>query len=664
MMTEERQELPAIVLVMQAGKGVVQRTFHGDVVGIGRSDQNDFVIRDAKSSRTHCRITRDGNGCVLEDVGSRNGTRLNRRPVVQKRIQQGDVIGIGDTQIFFGGLPERDATAPATKVLDHESEELVAHLVRERSNLLRLAEINKAINSEIAVNPLLELIIDAVIELTNAERGFLITGAGKEMEFEVARNLMEAEVAQPELAISRSIATQVIETLSPVMSVNAIKDERFRAVQSISNLGLRSVLCVPLVLRDRCVGAVYVDNRLNKGVFSQEDQKVVEAFADQAAIALENARRHEELRQKNAELTKIQKDLARMNEGLAHTVRSQVEELDKARARLAGEGREKGIRYHYGTIVGSSRPMAQVISLLERVIDSGFPVLIEGESGTGKDLVAGAIHCNSRRASRTFVSENCAALPETLLESELFGHVKGAFTGALADRKGLLEMAHGGTLFLDEVGDMSPGMQTKLLRFLQDGDFRPVGGTEVVRVDVRIVTATNQPLLKLVEQERFRQDLYFRLNVLPIALPPLRDRIEDIPQLVSHFMAQICQELGQEKPKLDPAVIDAFQAYRWPGNVRELENEIRRLVTVADERIEISAVSGRIRSGGRQSASLDDFADLDLTAKIEAIEKHEIINALRRSNGNKSRAARLLGISRFALQRKVEKLNISWETKE
>ncbi len=650
-----------ITLLVPSGKGILRRSFNQETVLIGRSDKNDLVVNDTKASRYHCRIVSKDGACVLEDRGSRNGTSLNGHQVLREGLSPGDRIAIGDEVIFFDREPEGDRTVAADR---RDDREIIAQLTRERSNLLRLAEINKALNTEIDVHRLLELIIDAVIELTNAERGFLITVKDGEMEFEVARNFMEAAVENPEVAVSRSIASQVMSKLKPVMSINAREDERFSTVQSIINLGLRSVLCVPLLVRTECVGAVYVDNRLNKGVFSDENRAVIEAFADQAAIAVDNARRMHEQREKNVELERAKKELDRMNRGLVDTVRSQSSELKKARARLEGSGRAKGIRYHYGSIVGSSSAITELVALLERIIDSDYPVLIQGESGTGKDLVAGAIHFNSRRAPQPYVTENCAALPETLLESELFGHEKGAFTGALSRRKGLLETAHGGTLFLDEVGDMSQGMQTKLLRFLQDGSFRPVGGTRTVRVDVRIISASNQSLDDLVDEGRFRQDLFYRLNVLPVNIPPLRDRREDIPELVAHFAALLSGEVGREDLKIDPEVIDLFCKYHWPGNVRDLENELRRLVTLADDRIAVDLVSERIRRNPTTTLLLDEIEDLDLASKVEAIEKHEIADAMRLCDGNKSKAARRLGISRFTLQRKIDKYGLDWEQSE
>ena len=651
----------AVTLLVRSGKGILRQSFNKETVHIGRSDKNDLVVNDTKASRYHCRIVCKDGTYVLEDRGSRNGTSLNGLQVLREVLSPGDRIVIGDEVIFFDREPGTDRTVAADR---RDDREIIAQLMRERSNLLRLAEINKALNTEIDVHRLLEVIIDAVIELTNAERGFLITVNGGEMEFEVARNFMEAEVENPEVAVSRSIANQVMSEQRPVMSINAREDERFSSVQSIINLGLRSVLCVPLIVRAECVGAVYVDNRLNKGVFSDENRAVIETFADQAAIAVDNARRMHEQREKNTELERTKKELDRMNRGLVDTVRSQSSELKKARARLEGSGRAKGIRYHYGSIVGSSSTRTELVALLERIIDSDYPVLIQGESGTGKDLVASAIHFNSRRASQAYVSENCAALPETLLESELFGHEKGAFTGALSRRKGLLEIAHGGTLFLDEVGDMSPGMQTKLLRFLQDGAFRPVGGTRTVRVDVRIISASNRSLTDLVDAGQFRQDLFYRLNVLPVNIPPLRDRREDIPELVAHFGALLSGEVGREDLRIDPEVIDLFCKYHWPGNVRDLENELRRLVTLADDRVVGDLVSERIRRNPDTTFLLEEIKDLDLASKVEAIEKHEIADAMRLSDGNKSKAARRLGISRFTLQRKIDKYDLSWEQSE
>ncbi|MFG0320177.1 MAG: sigma 54-interacting transcriptional regulator, partial [Planctomycetota bacterium JB042] len=476
------------------------------------------------------------------------------------------------------------------------------------------------------------------------------------LETEVSRNFEGSAVQNPEVAVSRSIAQEVLATGEPVFSINAREDERFRAVQSIVNLGLRSVLCVPLRFRGETLGVVYIDNRLEAAVFSARDRDRLCAFADQVAVAISNARLIGELTESNRALAAARGRLENLNRDLRRTVLDREAELASVRARLVGDDDGDGeSRYDAVGIIGRSPAMRRVFDVLERVVDSDFPVLVEGESGTGKELMARAIHRLGPRRSEAFVSENCAALPETLLESELFGAVKGAFTGA-TNRRGLLERANGGTLFLDEVSEMSPALQSKLLRFLQEGEFRPLGKTEPIRVDVRIISASNKDLRELAREGEFREDLFYRLNVLPVKLPPLRARKEDIPLLAERFTSRVALAAGREAPALDPAVIDAFGRYVWPGNVRELENEVRRLVTLSDDAITIDRVSSHIREGG--SAADEPEADADLNARISAMEVREIRRALAEARGNKSRAAAQLGISRFALNRKMEKHGI------
>src|SRR6185369_12798060 len=329
-------------------------------------------------------------------------------------------------------------------------------------------------------------------------------------------------------------------------------------------------------------------------------------------------------------------------------------ELVEVRARLRERAAAGG--NDYSRIIGRSKPMMDIFRLLDRVVTSDFPVYVSGESGTGKELIARAIHENGPRAEQHFVSENCAALPDALLESELFGYERGAFTGARTSKKGLLQVAHKGTLFLDEVGDMSPEVQKKMLRFLQEGEFRPVGGREPVHVDVRIISASNKDLNDLVSKGLFREDLMYRLNVLPMRLPTLRDRKDDIPLLVDHFMKRFGRESSRTSLKLRPEVMDALVNYHWPGNVRELENEIRMLITFADDPITLDRVSERIRRS--MAMPSEEVAREGLTGRVEALERGEIRRALSEAAGNKSRAAESLGISRFALQRKMEKYRI------
>jgi two-component system, NtrC family, response regulator HupR/HoxA len=307
-------------------------------------------------------------------------------------------------------------------------------------------------------------------------------------------------------------------------------------------------------------------------------------------------------------------------------------------------------RYDYDAIIGRARPMLDLFRTMDRVVDSESTVLIQGENGTGKELVAKAIHGNSVRRDRRFVIQNCSAFNDNLLDSELFGHKKGAFTGAIADKHGLFEVADGGTFFLDEIGDMSPALQVKVLRVIQEGTFMPVGDTAVRKVDVRIIAATNRDLKRMVERGEFREDLFYRINVINLVMPPLRDRKDDITLLVDTFLRKHGRGRRAGK-RLSRACFDRMLAYNWPGNVRELENEIERLVVLAGEEkvIEETLLSARIRQPG--TGTTEDTAGLP--GAVATLEKHMIGEALRRHRGNKTRAAAELRISRRNLIRLV-----------
>jgi transcriptional regulator with PAS, ATPase and Fis domain len=311
--------------------------------------------------------------------------------------------------------------------------------------------------------------------------------------------------------------------------------------------------------------------------------------------------------------------------------------------------------------------MRRVFRLLDKVADSDVPVLIYGESGTGKELVAKAIHWNGPRRKKEFLSINCAALPEPLLEAELFGYVRGAFTGADRDKKGLFETAHEGTLFLDEVGDMSPAMQTKLLRTLQEGEVRPVGAKAPLKVDVRIVSASNKDLRQLVDEGRFRADLFYRLNVIGVRLPALRERKEDVPLLVEHFLDKIATQTGERRRIYDRRVLAHLVRYDWPGNVRELENELRRIVALAGAKVVERDLSPHIRGSADDDASADDSSDaipipsgegLTLKQRVELIERRILLESLKRNEGNKTRTARALGLSRYGFLKKLDKYKL------
>jgi transcriptional regulator with GAF, ATPase, and Fis domain/Tfp pilus assembly protein PilF len=411
--------------------------------------------------------------------------------------------------------------------------------VRDDGPLKRLLSINKRLNSELRLPRLLELILDTVIELTSAERGFiLLANATGQLEVSLARNIDQQTLAAGrESSFSRSIAERAAREAAPIVTLDAAGDERFEAALSVSHLKLRSVLAVPLQVKGRVVGCVYADHRLRAAAFGDADVQLVCDLAEQAAIAIENARLLEENERRGREVAELARELERKVQDQALELGELHREVRSSRAALA-------VRYNYDNLVGRTPRMLELFRLLDRVTETSLPVVIYGESGTGKELVARALHHNGPRRGKPFVSESCAAIPETLLEAALFGHVRGAFTGADSERRGLFEIAHCGTLFLDEVGEMTAAMQAKLLRVLQTGEFRRVGGERTLKVDVRLLVASNRDLGRLVEEGRFREDLFYRLNVVRVALPPLRERRDDVPLLVEHFLRKHAAETG------------------------------------------------------------------------------------------------------------------------
>jgi Nif-specific regulatory protein len=478
----------------------------------------------------------------------------------------------------------------------------------------------RVLNSENDPDALLESILDMALRTVEAERGLVLLREDREgpeagtFVVHASRDL-DAETARDAESYSLGIVSQAGQGRS-IVALDAGRDERFRDLRSVSLYGIRSLMCVPLRARGRILGTVYLDSRRGGRAFTPEDLRFVEAFADHAGLAVENARMRQRLEWHNRQLQA---------------------------AAEAATG--------HGSLVGRSPAMRAVFSLVEKIAASELPVLIRGESGTGKDLVARAIHFQGPRRRRPFLSENCAAIPESLLESELFGHVRGAFTGADRAREGLFERADGGTLFLDEVGDMPPPMQAKLLRVLEDGLVRPVGGEKAIPVNVRVVTATHRDLGGEIRAGRFRQDLLYRLQVLTIELPPLLDRPGDVALLVASFLERIARERGRKATPIDDAALAILERHSWPGNVRELQNVLQRLDLLAGNRaITAELVASDPSIGGRGEAPSRRAG-----FSLRAGEKAELERALRAADGNRVKAARLLGISRATLYRKLER---------
>lgn len=535
---------------------------------------------------------------------------------------------------------------------------------RERAKLLRILEINQAMVSERQPKRLLSMILDAVIELCGAERGFLILrgvkssdgpsaggggGGGERGRVEVARNLDREAVRSPEFKISHGIAERVMRTGEIVLTDSATDDPAFGQFASVAGMQLRSILCAPLVLRGETVGCVYIDHRFKTGSFTQTDARLLELFSNQASVSVENARLHAENDEQRARLKEL-------NEKLEARVIEQETELQGSRALL--KTALPPPKYDYSDIIGRSQPMREVFRLMDIVAETDYPVLILGESGTGKELVAQAIVRHGRRRDRPFLSENCAAVVESLLEAELFGHTKGAFTGATSDRKGLFEQADGGTLFLDEIGDMPTTLQSKLLRVLQEGEFRKVGSATTRSVDVRIIAATNVDLAARAADGAFREDLFYRLKVMTIRLPPLRERRADIPILVDHVLERVAVETGEPKREVARDAMAGLVAHDWPGNVRELENELRRMAVLAvNGMIGPALVEGLSRRTAGVHGALS-FAGMTAGMTLDDIEKAAILAAIERCGGRRTEAAKALGLPRRTFYNRLQKYGI------
>ena len=638
------------------------------VTSVGRARENRIEIDDINSSRKHCVVEKTSSGYEVVDLKSRNGTLVNGVLVLRKELRLGDCIEIGKTRLFFEFVSSEFSEETIDLSTDHFLEPLegleensqLQVLKKEREIFLKLLEINRNLTSKIVISDLVELIIDTVVEVTGGERGFLLLLGEDELRVEAARNMDREDVKDPEYKVSHSIAKSVIESGTREHASDVSQDKRFRSYQDKQPLAMKSVLCVPVRAGDRIVGAIYVDNRFQAGSFTDNHLRWLEILADQTAVAIRNARLFEENRDRNRDLEQAQGRLERLNLELEEKVLSKSLQLEEV-IKLIPEESPKSFKYDYSDIVTRSPRMHEVFNLLDKVTESTVPVMILGESGTGKELIARAIHNNGPRKEQSFVCENCAAIPVNLLESEFFGHVRGSFTGATRDKRGLFEVAHEGTLFLDEVADMPLAMQTKFLRVLQEGEIRRVGGKDITKVNVRILTATNKNIYEMVRGNEFREDLLYRINVIPIQIPALRERREDIPLLIDFFLKRVAERTGEAKKELERETFQLLYQYEWPGNVRELENEVERLSALSGERIGPELLSSNIQSKGKsRSVSVNGKSLREVVARtVEDVETQVIRTTLIDSGWKKTRTAELLGISRPTLDAKIDKYGLT-----
>lgn len=431
----------------------------------------------------------------------------------------------------------------------------------------------------------------------------------------------------------KGVAGWVMTNDRPAVIHDVTQDQRFYdGINNEEDFTTESMICVPLRTRKGFLGVLYALNK-EDGAFTERDGKILEMLSGAIAVALENARLYGELK-------------------------NHVTTLEREKKLLLSQVQSQS---GFNEIIGSSPPMRRMFELMEKVLDTTTTVLVQGETGTGKELIAKVLHYNGPLKDKPFVAENCGALPENLLESELFGHIRGAFTGAVSDKKGLFEIADGGTIFLDEIGEMSPMMQVKLLRVLQEGEFRPVGSNHVRRVNVRVIASTNRDLAEEIQQGGFREDLYYRINIFQITPPPLRKRQEDILALASHFLEKYAQKNKRPVPILSPQALDLMMQYAWPGNVRELENEMERAITMAagKETIVHDFLSERIKRGyGEDFQGEEQLSHGEMKDMVRKLEVRMIVDAMALSGGNQTQAAKLLGLSRQGLINKIKAYNL------
>jgi transcriptional regulator with GAF, ATPase, and Fis domain len=613
-------------------------------ITIGREASNGIAIVDPSVSRKHCLVSGQDGRFRVRDLDSRNGTLVNGVAIQQQDLQQGDEIAAGDSSFLFL-LEDEDITEAASRVELEDAkataETTIIHprdvvylqpdrLLRElpatsrvARNLNALLKISRIVHAIRDLNDLQGQLLDLIFEVVPAGRGAILLSDREGHEFNSMFARMRQAGQSQLVKVSRTVARQVLEQGIAMLGSDVPSSSELREVESLAASQVRSLLCVPLTVFQRVIGCIYLDSDSLDNRLNEEHLQLVTAIAGISAMALENARRLQWLEVENERLTV---------------------EISQERS-LVGEGAR----------------MKEVYQFLKRAAPAESTVLIEGESGTGKELAARALHRDSPRAGNPFVAINCSAIPETLLESDLFGHERGAFTGAGSLKKGRLEVADGGVVFLDEIGELAPTLQVKLLRVLQEREFERVGGTRSIKVDIRLIAATNSNLQEAIREGRFRQDLYYRLAVLKITMPTLRDRSEDIPMLVRHFVLKHAK-LCKVKPRpVSREALACLLNYDWPGNVRELENAIERALVLGSSDM---ILPEDLPESLLERPSAPEVTETKYHAAVKELKKQLILDAMEQAQGSYADAARILGVHPNYLHRLIRNLGLKEILKE
>ncbi len=610
-----------------------------DETTIGRESSSVVWLNHSSVSRRHCVIRRENGDFKLLDLESYNGTFVNSIPIKEQTLVHADQVRVGKIELLFlleegdettsGHLVRWDDSNPLTEsakqlrpeVLLNKTEQTVVatpdndRMARDLGVVLRIAQ---RINRLRHTKELMREVLDAIFEVIPADRGAIVLGQGaKDFSFVYSKH---RELENYPVHISRTVVDHVMREHLAVLTNDINTSETLKSAESLVAAQITSLMCVPLIVVEKLLGAIYLDTSDPVVLFDEAHLQLLAGIAGMAAVSLENARQIEWLEDENSRL----------------------------RSTLAIEH----------NMIGESAPAQEVYRFIQRVAPAKSAVLICGESGTGKELAAHAIHTNSPRSSQPFAPINCAALPDTLLESELFGHERGAFTGAVGRKPGMLEVAQGGTVFLDEIGEMPLTMQVRLLRFLQDHKIVRLGGTRPIELDVRIIAATNRDLEEMIKAGTFREDLYHRLNVVKLTLPPLRERKEDIALLASYFTAKYAKECKRAVTGITPEARTLLQSYSWPGNIRELENAIERAIVLgSSDTIGIEDLPRRILDkpdGAHLPATYDEA--------VKDAKRHIVLSALAQAKGNYTEAAKTLGIHANNLHRIIRTLDLKAAT--
>jgi transcriptional regulator with GAF, ATPase, and Fis domain len=612
-------------------------------VTVGREGTNGIAIVDPSISRKHCLVSFQDGRFRLRDLGSRNGTLINGAGVEEQWLQHGDEISTGDTSFLFlveeelapaaGRVEFEDARVTAATTIIHPRDVVYLQpdrLLRElpqtsrvARNLNALLKISRIVHAIRDLNDLQGQLLDLIFEVAPAGRGAILLADREGQGFNSMFARMRKAGEERPVTVSRTVVRQVLEQGIALLGSDVPGSEELREVESLAASQVHSLLCVPLTVFERVIGCIYLDSDSLSERLLDEHLQLVTAIAGISAVALENARRLHWLEQENERL---------------------AVEITQERS-----------------LVGDGARMKEVYQFLKRAAPTESTVLIEGESGTGKELAARALHRNSPRASKPFVAINCAAIPETLLESDLFGHERGAFTGAASLKKGRLEIADGGVVFLDEIGELAAELQVKLLRVLQEREFERVGGNHPIKVDIRLIAATNCNLEQAVRDGSFRQDLYYRLAVLKITMPTLRDRRDDIPMLVRHFVQKYAKRCKVKPRPVSREALACLVNYDWPGNVRELENAIERALVLGSSEM---ILPEDLPESLLERPQMPEMIEAKYHAAIKDLKRQLILDAVEQTQGSYADAARILGLHPNYLHRLIRNLELKEILKE